>query len=162
MTVLATQLLALLLMACALAMVAGALMARSIFIVCMQVAGAGAVVAAVILLLGAGEGALALALFAVGWAPVLLLAGMLLAARTAAQRRGRPWLSIAAAIVAAGAMAWAARDAGLAPPPALGVFAGAVGVWLAPLVFASALACVALLGFGERGVLEDVVTEREP
>jgi len=130
-----------------------AIAARSLFSMCMYVLAAGALTAAVVLLLGAGDGALALALFAAAWAPVFLLATMLLSTRAAKPiRRGRPWLSIGAAAVSAGAMLWPASE--LAARSAGSVESSAVGFWLAPLIAVAAAACVGLLGYGERGAFE--------
>src|SRR5262249_38645826 len=60
----------------------GALTARSLFALCMYVAAAAALATGAALALGAGDAGLGLALFAAAWAPVLLLAAMLLSGRT--------------------------------------------------------------------------------
>lgn len=146
------QWLALLLACAVVASAIGAIVARSLFSMCMYLLAAGALAAAVVLLLGAGEGALALALFAAAWAPVLLLAAMLLSARAVKpMRRGRPWLSMGAATVSAGAILWPAAELGARAAPASEM--SGLGFWLAPLIFATAAACLGLLGYGERGAL---------
>jgi hypothetical protein len=137
----------------ALAAIAAALTAlsvRSLFAMCMGLAGAGACAAIALLALGAGEGALAMALFGAALAPVLMLAGVLLSARTAkALKHGPIWFSAVAASAAGAAIVWAAPELAVAPaPPAL---SGAAAPWLAALVFVAVLGVVALLGFGERG-----------
>lgn len=142
--------------ACA-ALVVGvaALMARSLFAMCMYLAATSVLVAAATLALGAGDAALTLALFAAAWAPLLLLAAMLLTARAArGKRRGGPWFSLTAAVLAAAAMLFAVPDIGAPSAPAA-IDVGAMSAWLAPLLLAAAAACVGLLGYGERGALQD-------
>lgn len=146
--------LALALIAVAIASAAGALLARSLFVTCMHVIAAGVSCAAAAMLLRAGDGALAFAVFAGAWAPVLLLAAMLLSARSAkTSRRGLPWLSIASATVAAAAIWWPLFELrGAAPLPAAQPVE-ALSFWLAPLVFAAVVTCLGALGYGERGAL---------
>jgi uncharacterized MnhB-related membrane protein len=128
------------------------LTARSLFGVCIALAALSACAAAALLALGYADGALALAAFGAGIAPVLLLAGVLLSSRAVKPRaRGLPWLSIAAAACAAAAMLWAAPTLGLAEPVAAP--RGGVSLALAMLIFVAIAACVALLGYGERGML---------
>jgi hypothetical protein len=132
----------------------GALTARSLFALCMYVAAAAALAAGAALALGAGDAGLGLALFAAAWAPVLLLAAMLLSARTVKPtRRGAPWFSLVAACLAGAGVFFAVPDLGPAPifaaPPG-----GGLGMWLAPALLAAAAACVGLLGYGERGALQ--------
>jgi len=142
-----------LLLACAtLAAAIATLTARSLFALCMHLAATGALAAATLLSLRAGDGALAAALVIAVWAPVLLLGAMLLSAR-AAKRFPRPWTSLFAAALAGGAMLLALPDLGPAPPQ-MGAEAGAVGFWLAPLLLVAAAACVGVLGYGERGALQ--------
>lgn len=130
-----------------------ALTARSLFVMCMYLAAAGALGAAAVLAIGAGDAALAVALFAAVWAPLLLLAGMLLSARAAKSvRRGLPWASLAAGAMAAGVVLVAAPELGQAPVSV--AYAGGLGAWLAPLLFVAAAVCVGLLGYGERGALQ--------
>ncbi len=150
------------LLAAALAAGLGVIMARSLFAMCMCLAAAGASAAAAAALLGAGEGALALALVAAAWAPLLLLAAMLLSARAAKpRRRGRPYLSIVAAAVSAGAILWAAPELE-APARSVHGAAASLGVWPAMLLFVAGAACVGLLGYGERGVLQNGLPENQP
>jgi hypothetical protein len=147
--------LALALACAALAVATGAMLARSLFAMCMHLGAAGALTAAAVLGLGAGDVALPLALFAGAWAPVLLLAAMLLSARaTRAARRRAPWFSILAAAAAGAGLWFIVPDLGptAAPPPSAPH--SALGAWLAPLILASAGACVGLLGYGERGAFQ--------
>lgn len=132
----------------------GAAMARSLFAMCMYLAAAGALAAGALLAHGAAEAALGGALLSVGIAPFMLLAVLLLSARTEKPRRtGRPWYAIAAAFAVAGALLWTLPDLGVRPgAAALG--ATPIAMWLAPLVFVGVAACFALLGFGERGAFE--------
>ncbi len=149
------------LLAAALAAGLGVIMARSLFAMCMCLAAAGASAAAAAALLEAGEGALALALVTAAWAPLLLLAAMLLSARAAKPlRRGRPYLSFVAAAATAGAVLWAAPELD-APARAAHGAAAPLGVWPAMLLFVTGAACVGLLGYGERGVLQNGPQERE-
>jgi hypothetical protein len=126
--------------------------ARSLFTVSIGVAVLTAFAACALLALGQGEGGLALALLGGGVAPVLLLGGMLLSNRSAQPRtRGLPWLSMVAAGAAAAAMLWAAPAIDgaqtIAAPP------GGAPLALAAIVFVAVVGCVALLAYGERGVL---------
>lgn len=132
----------------------GAILARSLFAMCMQLIAAGGCVAALVLVLGASQSALALALFAAAWAPVLVLAAMLLSARAAKDaRRGWPWLSLIGAASVLAAIAWPLVSLELAAPAGPYTTLGA-GLWLSPLLLVGALVCVGLLGYGERGSLE--------
>lgn len=144
----------------------GAATARSLFSASMFVGASGALAAAALAAMGTGEASLAQALFGVGIAPVLLLASLLLSTRAAKPRRqGRPWLTIAMACAAAGALVWAIPDLG---PPVLalpraraGVFELSATAWLAVLVFVAAASAMALLGYGERGALQRLKLERD-
>lgn len=128
------------------------LRARSLFITAASVAAMSALAAGAVLLLGGGDGAVALAAFGVGVAPLVVLGAVLLSARTAKGGRGgliAHGIGLIAAIAAAGLIApeWTAHapsDAAQAPTP----------LWLGLLVFVAAAACVAILGFGERGALD--------
>jgi hypothetical protein len=128
------------------------LWARSLFSACVGLAALCACAAAALLALGYADGALALGLLGVAIAPVLLLGGVLLSSRSVKPRARRwPWLSIVAAALAGLAMIWAAPVIGVEQPvqePAAGI-----SIALAALVFAAVAACVALLGYGERGAL---------
>lgn len=134
----------------------GAVTARSLFAMCMFIAAAGAMAAAALLARGAGDAGLGIALLLGGLTPFLLLAALLLSTRAAKpRRRGRPWITIAAACFAAGAVLWALPDLG-APAPARIALTGAspITLWLTLLAFAGFAGCAGLLGFGERGALE--------
>lgn len=128
------------------------LRARSLFITAAATAGMSALAAGVLLLLGGGDGALTLAAFGVGVAPVALLGAVLLSARAAKGSRGA-WIAHAialAAAIAAGVMVapeWASE-------PRAAAAQESIPLWLALLLFAVAIGCVAVLGYGERGVLE--------
>lgn len=128
------------------------LWARSLFSACVGLAALCACAAAVLLALGYADGALAIGLLGAAIAPVLLLGGVLLASRSVKPRARRlPWLSIMAAALAGLAMMWAAPMLGV--PQSIQPPRGGVSVALVALVFATAAACVAVLGYGERGAL---------
>ncbi len=147
----ATQALGFALVVAAGAVALGALAARSLFAMCVGLAAASALAACAMLALGRGAGGLALALAGVGVAPVLLMSGLLLSAR-GSRARSLPLVSLLIAGASVVAIAWVAPDlrAALAsvlpeaPPPTL---------WLAALLFVAVCAGVALLGYGERGVI---------
>jgi hypothetical protein len=134
----------------------GAVTARSLFAMCMFILAAGAMAAAALLARGAGDAGLAAALLFCGLAPFLLLAALLLSARTAKpRRRGRPWLTIAAACFAAAAVLWALPDLGAPATVRIALTQPSpITLWLALIAFAGVAACVGLLGFGERGAFE--------
>lgn len=147
----ALQWLAVALMGVALAAALGAIMARSLTALCMHLMAAGAAIAALALLLGAGEGAVAVALIAAAWAPVLLLAAMLLSARIVKAGRVIGMLPGALAAAAAALATWwplaeldgrTVAGGGLAQSPAF---------WIAPLMLACTITVVAMVGYGERG-----------
>lgn len=138
----------------ALAAVALAMLAaRSLFAVSVMAAALAALAAAVLMSAGGGDGAIALAAFGVGLAPVLVLAGVLLSAR--AVKSGKRRLPLLHVLAMAGGVAAIAAIAPelTADAPVLRAVPGS-GVWLAALVFVAAVACIGLLGYGERGVLE--------
>ena len=149
----ALSLLALALMLAALIAAFGAISARSLFATIMYLTAAGSAVAVMILLIGAEDGALATALIAAAWAPVLLLAAVLLSARaTKDARRGLPWVSILLAGIVLAAMWWPLNELS-AQSVAEGQSRIDVAFWLAPLVLAVAAGAAAVLGYGERGAL---------
>jgi hypothetical protein len=128
------------------------LWARSLFSACVGLAALCACAAAALLALGYADGALAFGLLGVGVAPVLLLGGVLLASRAVKPHaRGLPWLSIMAGVLAGLAMMWAAPMLDIPQP--IQPPRGGISIALVALVFATAAACVALLGYGERGAL---------
>ncbi len=146
--------LALALMVVAIASAIGALAARSLFVACMHVLTVGVSVAAAALLLRGGDGGLALALFATAWAPVLLMAAMLLSARASKSARLRlPWLSVLGAAVAAGAIWWPLLELSAAAPVTPADALKGLSFWLAPVLLVTGAACVGVLGYGERGAL---------
>jgi hypothetical protein len=147
----ALSLLALALLLASLIAAVGAVTSRSLFATCLYLTSAGAAVATVILLLGAGNGALAVALVAAAWAPVLLLAAMLLSARAAKDGRlGVPWLSLVLGTAALAAVWWPLNEVSA---PSAAQAPVEVAFWLAPLLFAIAAGVAAVLGYGERGAL---------
>jgi hypothetical protein len=130
----------------------GVLTARSLFAMGMRLAALSALATGALLALGYGEGALTIALVGGGLAPTLLMGGVLLSARAAKPRKRRPWLSLVAVAACVVVMLWVAPDLALAPRAIAD--AGSSVLWLGVLAFVAASACAALLGYGERGVLE--------
>jgi hypothetical protein len=130
-----------------------ALTARTVFSMCLNLAAAMACAAVSVLALGHGAAALALAAAGVIWGPLLLLAVMLLTARSI---KGASWRTRLLPLIAAGAFAASllalpfGLDSGMQQPVASYDFA----FWLLSLLMASGAACTALLGFGERGALQ--------
>lgn len=132
---------------------------RSLFAMCMYLAAAAAMAAGVLLAQGRSDAALGAAIALGALAPLLILAALLLSARTAKPRRsGSPWLTIGAAAAAGVAVLWTVPDLRAVPVRiAMGAVAApqiSIAALIAPLIFVSAAACLALLGFGERGALE--------
>ncbi|HET9230950.1 MAG TPA: hypothetical protein VFO00_06655 [Vitreimonas sp.] len=131
---------------------AAVLWARSLFSACVGLAALCTCAGAALLALGFADGAVVVGLLGGAIAPVLLLGGVVLTSRSVKPTAWRlPWLSILAAALAALAMMWGV--------PALDLQQqiqeprGGASVALAALVFTAVAACVALLGYGERGVL---------
>lgn len=147
----ALQWLAVALMGVSLAAAFGAITARSLTVLCMHLSTAGAAIAALVLLLGAGEGAIAVALLAAVWAPVLLLAAMLLSARKVKAGRVVWMLPSALAAAAAAVMTWWPLTELDGRTVAGGVAAQSLAFWIAPLMLACAIVVVAMIGYGERG-----------
>ena len=130
----------------------GALAARSAFAMVMYLVVAAAFAAAALAALGAGEAGLGVALVGVAIGPFLLLGAVLLSAR-ASKRSAFPWASTAIGAAALAPIGWALAD--LRGAPALTAQGdGVSGLWLALIVFVAAAACVGLLGFGERGIMQ--------
>lgn len=141
------------LMLAVIAAAAAALMARSLFAMCVGLAAAGAIGSAMLLALSARDGALALAIVAAGWAPMLLFGAMLLSTRTSKSgSRGLPWLTVLAGAGAALVFAGVGLQVE-APAPQSAPYTE-FGVLAAPLLLVVASICIGLLGFGERGVLD--------
>jgi hypothetical protein len=125
---------------------------RSLFSACVGLAALCACAAAALLALGYADGALAIGLLGVAIAPVLLLGGVLLASRSVKPRvRRLPWLSIMTAALAGLAMIWAAPSLDL--QQTIQAPRGGASIAMVALVFTAVAACVALLGYGERGAL---------
>ncbi|MBX3430729.1 MAG: hypothetical protein KF779_14190 [Hyphomonadaceae bacterium] len=151
--------LALALLGVAIATAIGALLARSLFVSCLHVTVTGVSVAAVVLLLRGGDAAVALALFAAAWTPVLLMAAMLLSARVTKARQARrfPWLGLLSAAVAVVAIWWPLLDVVTSAPLRAQNELPGLSFWLAPPLLVAGIACVGALGFGERGSLRQRV-----
>lgn len=146
--------LALALLGVAIASAIGAVAARSLFVTCMHVVTTGVSVAAATLVLQAGTGGLALALFAAAWAPVLLLAVTLLSARATKAGPSRfPIVSIIAAVLAACAIWFPLFELSAVAPTGIPHAFHGLAFWLAPIVLVAGAGCVGVLGYGERGVL---------
>jgi peptidoglycan/LPS O-acetylase OafA/YrhL len=148
----ATQVLAVALIFGAVVAALGALAARSMIAMCVRVGATAALAAAAAVALGYGATGLTLVLFGAGLAPVMLMGGVLLSAQAAKKRR-RSWIGLAAGALVVGAIAWASPEL-LARLPAHLTPVQLPGLWLAVLVFVAAATCAALLGYGERGILE--------
>ncbi len=140
----------------ALAAGAAAAMARTLLAACLYVCATAACAAASALALGASDGALALMIAGAGWAPIALLAGVSLSSRVVrSARKGRPWISIAAAAITAAAIIWAAHGrTGGAPPSTVAEAGASLNIWFALLALSAGAACIALLGYGERGAIQ--------
>lgn len=158
----ALAILAVALSAGATALGVAALTARALFVSCAYLSALAALAAAAALLMGAGDGALALAVFGVALGPVLILCATLLSAPAVRARRSFPWLSIAMGVGAALVLFAATMDLTPASRPVVGQQTDALGFWLAPLLLVSAAACVGLLGYGERGAFARRTERREP
>lgn len=132
----------------------GIVMARSVFAMAMYLAAMCAFGAAALLAMAQADAALALAAFGAGLAPASVLAVSALTVRAARPRRRIAWLTVGAALLAAGASgAWIAVSA---PNLAHATASDAVDVspWYAPVLLAAALGALGLLGYGERGLFE--------
>lgn len=148
---LAAQWLALVLIAFAGVAAFGALAARSAFAMILYFSVTAAFAAVAVAAMGAGAASLAVALVGVAIAPFLLMGAALLSAR-ASKRSAFPWLSAALGAAALAPIGLAVADLrGVASPAQTG---GISALWLALIVFVVAAACVGLLGYGERGILQ--------
>lgn len=148
----AAQWLGLVLIAFAVVAAFGALAARSAFAMIVFLAASAAMAAVALAAMGAGEAALGVALVGAAIAPFLLMGAVLLSAR-ASKRSAFPLLSAALGAAALLPIGWALADLRGAPA-VMDQAAGVSGLWLALVVFVAAAACVGLLGFGERGVMQ--------
>ena len=138
-----------------LALAAGAAIAasRTHFAACVLVAATSVLAGLALLCFGAGEAALALTLMGVGLGPVILLGAILLTTPAIrAKSPSSPWPVIVAVGVASVVLIWATQDAA-APRAALAQPVG-LGVWIVLLVLVTGYVCAGLLGYGERGALE--------
>lgn len=150
----ALGLLALALLGAALIAALGAITSRSLFATCMFLAAAGAAVAAMVVLLGAGNGALAVAVVAAAWTPVFLLAAVLLSARaTKDGRRGVPRISVVVGVGVLAAVWWPLNELSAGSGADLQTATVGVAFWLAPLLLVVAAGVAVVLGYGERGAL---------
>jgi hypothetical protein len=126
---------------------------RTMFLVVLFSCALAVCVSVAVFGMGGADGALALTLVSVAWTPIILLGGVLLTTRSARRTR---WTKSAPAVLAAaasfGAITWASPELMVGAAPGLEVGAPIEGV--APLMLAAALACVGLLGYGERGALQ--------
>jgi hypothetical protein len=130
-----------------------AALSRTHFVMSIYAMATAVFAALTLLLLSAGQAALALLIVGGGLTPVVLLSGVLLSSRKiGAKGRSRGFWLIPLATAAGLAMIWSGRDV-VAHRIAAPALAG-IGAWLAPLLFAAAASCVGLLGHGERGVLD--------
>lgn len=146
------------LMAAALGAAFAAALSRTLLALALYVCMAASAAAAAVLALNEADAALALSVAAGVWAPVLLLMGISLGGRVAkSARRRRPYASAALALGLGATLIWAARGQASLPADIVAsiVRGGAsIGPWLAVLAFVAAAACVALIGYGERGAFE--------
>jgi len=145
----------------AIAAACAAATARSLVSMSFSVFVCAAFAAATLLVLGRGGGALDIALLGAGLGPCIVLAVLLLSARaTRSGKRTPPWITIAAAAVLCGAL-----FIGLPQLPALPSRAAeaepGIAFWLAGIVFVAGVACLGLLGFGERGALTRAYDSKE-
>jgi len=131
-------------------MALAALRARSLFVTGACIGGVAALAAATLALLGGGDGAVALAALGVALAPVILLGGVLLSARTAKTTRGGLWVNVLAVLAGIAAAIAIAPELGA---PRAATSTAPLTLWLGLIVFVAAAACVAVAGYGERGAL---------
>lgn len=130
-----------------------ALTSRSMLSIAICVGAAGAMAALVALGLGAGEVALGAAVALGGWAPLVLVALMLLTAGTTKRSRSGPaWL------IALPAATLAVAFPLTQPGSSQSVIATPAGVafWLSLVAMATGAVCIGLLAYGERGSFQRV------
>lgn len=131
----------------------GAIASKSLFALVMRLAAGASLAAAALVALGAGDAALMVALVFAVACPLVLLAVILLSARSVkAPASPLNWVlsAVAAGLVAAvvfSALPGSATPAHSEAPPA-------PALSLSLMVFVACAACAALLGYGERGVLD--------
>lgn len=129
----------------------GVVMTRAHFATALLVGATSVLAALALVCFGAGGAAFAVALVGAAIVPVLMLGGVLLSVRAMRGGAGGRRLTAIAAVLAAAALLWSTLDA--APMVAHVESTLGVGAWLAALLFAAALVCAGVLGYGERGAL---------
>jgi uncharacterized membrane protein len=150
------------LLALAFAAAIGVMLARSLFALCMHVFTTGVAIAAFVALVGDADAGLVTAAAVIA-ASVLMIWGVTLTAR-AVKASPLPGSGIVRVLGSLGAgallIAMAAPQVALpAPAPHQGG-EPQIAVWIAPLMLTLAVACLGLLGFGERGALEPAEKDR--
>jgi hypothetical protein len=138
----------------ALALAVAALRARSLFVAGVCGGLIAATASAALLASGAVLPAVALTLFGAAILLVWILGGMLLSGNSVkTTRHGVPWLTLVAALIAAGLI--------MVVAPELSATHGAPSIepvglpaLLAALMFVAGVAVIGLIGYGERGALE--------
>lgn len=127
--------------------------ARALFSAAMYAAGAAVLAAGAVAAFAAEEGALIIVLTGVLWTPLLLLATMLLTARTT--KPAKRMIGVAVVLLAAPLAGVVIAPVLVSPPAGVASEHDAqLSFWLAPLIAAAACTCAALLGYGERGALQ--------
>ncbi|MDX2274679.1 MAG: hypothetical protein NW206_04440 [Hyphomonadaceae bacterium] len=146
--------LALVLIAASAACAVAAATTRSLVILALSLWACAAFATTALLCLSESTGALALALFAAGLAPALLLATLSLSARAVkGPKRKLPYLTIAGGLCVIGVLIWGLPDLASAARQQRANDDAAL-YFLSVTVFAGIAALVGVLGFGERGALE--------
>lgn len=144
-------------MALALTLAAAAVVSRSLFAMALYVCLCAVAVAAATAAIGLDTGALAATTAGGVWLPLLLFMGFALGARAVKPTSGAwPWASLFTVAVLAAIVIWSTRGHALLPVDIVGsIVRGGASITpgLAALALVTAAGCVALLGYGERGVL---------
>jgi len=151
MIALAAPLVGCVLLIAAFAACVGAVASKSLFALVMRLAAGASLVATALVAFGAGDAALMVALVFAIVCPLVLLAVILLSARSVKTSAGRlNWLlsTVAAGLVAA--VVFSALPEAAAPAHSEALPAPALPLSL--MVFVACAACAGLLGYGERGV----------
>lgn len=138
----------------ALAAAIGVIVARSLISMIVWLVALGAAAAAALVTIGRGDSGMALALLMVGWTPPLLLAATLLTTSVVRPQAAQRWFGIAGGASAALALGFAVWRAPMTDQLQF-VAPHASVAWMAALPLVAGLACLALLGYGERGVIDD-------
>jgi len=138
----------------ALALAVAALRARALFVASVCGGLIVAAVSAALLATGAVLPAIALVTFGAALLVVWILGGMLLSANSVkATRRGAPWLTFGAALVAAGLIMAVAAELS-ATHAAVSAEPAGLPALITMLVFVTGVIVLGLLGYGERGAFE--------